>query len=896
MELRILDNNKIIRRKNILEVTNFNLSGPGSLFDPNIFGQGEKKYTQYGYIKLNGHFIHPLFYDMSNRLWRDLSSIVNGSKKFKIDNTGDLIPDENGDTGLDWLYTNFDKINLSKLKVSDKNKEDTKKMKMAYSKLTRDNFFVDKWLVMPQHFRDLDTSDGNIKVDELNQFYIDLIKATTFKARAQFSTAWNDSKIQGLLVSLFKHLQRHFDKRGQQNKAVMGRTVDNAVIMVIVAPEVRLKDKIGEGRYTLDKITIPLHQFLSASPIQAITATIQILRSFYNSGKIEGITEDQFNNYFTDEFVSEALSTYVKSRAERVRPVSTPNGNPIMLYYEFTDDTNKKVTKGEKPLVWVELFYLAAQVYKDYLRAVLVRYPVTEKGSNLFFTATPSVFTQDEGDVKIFLNKGDTEPIYQYEDNFPNTFIYNPSSTTLDRVFDETARMSNLLLSTLGADYDGDTVNIKFLYSKEARDAVDKIKQKPQNLLNLDGSCEKTIEKEGLQGLYNLTKSKYGLDTTSRNKEAENELMIFFKNKRIPSLGELLSLIDKYNIEDTVQWHGTYTTIGRVIFNEIVFSKIDSHKFINDTMTSSTLSKIINDYASLLIVKKINIEQFKSILNTAHDLGFGVTDIVSPGISTSMLVKEDKIFDKKMEEVYNKVKDKIEIDKDPSAMKVYEDEMIEFSKEHYKNNPMTDLYNSGAGPKWGVDWKNMKISMGILPDPGTGKVSLVKNNLKTGMNNDEIITVANLQIHGAYSRAKDVALGGHIVSRLIAAYQSLIGYKTDCGCNEYLETIDEERSDLLYRYIKNEKGGDDIFITLDNIHKYLNKPIKKRSPIFCKHKEGICSKCLGELIFLMTDEDKANIGLYVPIIGTTLLKAYMKATHDMGAKLFKINNLDDYIE
>ena len=76
----------------------------------------------------------------------------------------------------------------------------------------------------------------------------------------------------------------------------------------------------------------------------------------------------------------------------------------------------------------------------------------------------------------------------------------------------------------------------------------------------------------------------------------------------------------------------------------------------------------------------------------------------------------------------------------------------------------------------------------------------------------------------------------------------------------------------------------------------LNKPIKKRSPIFCKHKEGICSKCLGELIFLMTDEDKANIGLYVPIIGTTLLKAYMKATHDMGAKLFKINNLDDYIE
>ena len=120
-------------------------------------------------------------------------------------------------------------------------------------------------------------------------------------------------------------------------------------------------------------------------------------------------------------------------------------------------------------------------------------------------------------------------------------------------------------------------------------------------------------------------------------------------------------------------------------------------------------------------------------------------------------------------------------------------------------------------------------------------------------------------------------------------------YKGDCGSKEYLDTIDTRESDLMFRYVLDH--GEEVLVTKENIGKYLNKPIKKRSPIFCKGIHGgLCSHCLGEQPFMLTRDDSVNIGLYLPDMGSKILNAYMKATHDMGVKLYKINDLDEFIE
>ena len=115
-------------------------------------------------------------------------------------------------------------------------------------------------------------------------------------------------------------------------------------------------------------------------------------------------------------------------------------------------------------------------------------------------------------------------------------------------------------------------MSIKFLYSKEARDAVDKINSKPISVLNMSGKATKDIGKEGIQGLYSLTlvKNKV-LGPSSRNKEAETELHTLFDGKKgNVTLDSVLKIIDKYDVDTTVQWGGKFTTLGRVIFNEVI--------------------------------------------------------------------------------------------------------------------------------------------------------------------------------------------------------------------------------------------------------------------------------------------------------------------------------------
>lgn len=455
MQGRLLNINKMIRLKGIQEVVSQNIGGPGSLFDQNIFGYGESAAYTYGYIKLNGPVVHPLLYAISSRTWRDLPLIINGTKKFVIDESGDLVPDENGNTGLTWLYNNFDKISLKKLKDDTNAKLTTKKLKLAYDSLTKEKFFIDKILVLPLHFRDLDTDSGSVKMDELNQLYIDLIRAAEFRSRMTFESHWNDMKMQGIVNSIFDYFNRATNdkKTGILKSSAMGRNVDNSIRLVIVAPEIRPKDIIGKSRYSLGNISIPLHHYINGSPVHALSAAKKVLQTFFDYGKFGDLTQEAFDNHFSDEHLVEYMENFDHSQLERLKPVKGPNGETVSLYFEYNDDSGTTL-KETREMTWVDLFLYAVQLYKDNIRAVATRYPVTDKDSNIFVKPFPSVFVDDFGDCKIYLDKDSSEPIYEFEDCYPNVSKYIKNTHLIDRAFEETMRLSNLVLSKLGADFD----------------------------------------------------------------------------------------------------------------------------------------------------------------------------------------------------------------------------------------------------------------------------------------------------------------------------------------------------------------------------------------------------------------------------------------------------------
>lgn len=457
MIIKALNEDKMIKRKSCLEVINHHLEGPGSLFDPNIFGTGEDKKYKFGYIKLNGHFIRPSVYLVARRLFRELPSIVDGSSKFTIDKSGDLVLDNvNGNTGLKWFYDNFDKIKIKKLQDTEGNKLQTQLMKKSFYNLKRDEFFIDKVMVMPLHYRDINTEKNSVKIDELNQYYMDLIKAANFKKRQNplLDSTFGDIKIQGLIVNIFEYIANGtFGKTGLQRKGVMGKVIDNSIRIVIVAPEVRPKDTIGKTRYSLDNVSVPLHHFINSHPVQAISATRSVLQSFLNYGFFPSYDQEEFDNFFSDDYLKEIIKNFDHSQNERISLLKDEFGNTVKMYFEFKPEDGGSVKKEERELTWTDVFVMACSLFSHDCRALITRYPITGSKSIMPTKLNIKVFNDDEGDVKIFLKKGDRQPLYEFKD-YPDISKYLKNRSHLDRVFCETMQLSNLILKEFTADFD----------------------------------------------------------------------------------------------------------------------------------------------------------------------------------------------------------------------------------------------------------------------------------------------------------------------------------------------------------------------------------------------------------------------------------------------------------
>ena len=882
MKIRPLDIDKMIRKDGLKEVYNHTLEGPGSLFDPNIFGQGEEKKYRFGYIKLNGHFVEPGTYIMvSRRVFRNLPYIINKEKKFIINEKGVLEPNPDGYTGLNWLYENFNKLKF-------KDKEDAE-----INKYTRDDFFIDKLPVLPQHYRDINTTEGTIKVDELNQLYIDLIRSCNFKERQKdnksLDSSFIDMKIQGILVRIQEYLANlTFFKNGAQRRMVMARSVDNSSRTVITANEVRMRDTLGKNKVSLNSSTYPLHHIINMYPIHILNKVQSMLKYFYELGMMKDLSLEEFENYFNDDFIKEKMKAYYYSYKDRSEIITGPNGEQFIFDFEFISN-KKKESKFSRGLTWLELFYIAFSQIQESVRTQGVRFPTTGKGSVVLLKPYASTLTVSQGDLKIYHN--DTL-LYDLPDFCDVTkYIENP----VPQIYEETQKISNLLLSALSADFDGDKVITRSVYSENAVKEIDEYNDKPLSYLSVNGENIRDIGKEGIQCIYDLTLAKE-TELVDGSNEFNQEILEFFTPNREFKLEEIVDLINSHSIYTKVRFKGFNTTLGRVIFNEVIFNHIKDYTFKNETFTSGKCRKLFNDYVSkYLLTKKITSEEFKFALDKYHDLAFGLCDIVASATTLSMLIKDDPVWNKKQEELRKKYNIDKEDFNDPVDMAKYEKEMVEFAKTHYKDDDMYNVYESGAGPKWGVDFKNMKVGLGTQPIPGTTEVSIIKNSLKEGITTEDVMKAANSGSIGAIARGINTQDSGYKVKKMVAAFQSTFIYRGDCKCKKYHPIKDNNPQDLLGRTILDK--GKEILIDESNINTYLGKVNMKRTPMKCKSNNGgYCSACAGVMPLDISGSDRINIGLFISEIGSELSNKSMKKVHDLTQKMFTIEDLDEWIK
>lgn len=126
MKLDILNVEATVKGESLQEVINpiyfvkDNIPTDDGLFSYKIFGRpgSKERETKYAYINLKKRFIHPMVFELLKSLGISFENVILSKKFYKINDNGELIEDsENGETGIEFLYKNWNKIYYNILKL-----------------------------------------------------------------------------------------------------------------------------------------------------------------------------------------------------------------------------------------------------------------------------------------------------------------------------------------------------------------------------------------------------------------------------------------------------------------------------------------------------------------------------------------------------------------------------------------------------------------------------------------------------------------------------------------------------------------------------------------------------------------------------------------------------------
>jgi len=936
MKIEILDMNRIIAVNKLQEITSPRLFSNKMMYDPegilssDIFGisKGDRRNT-FAYIDLKRHFIHPhLYAKVVKQMFRGVIYILSGQKRYVIKN-GQLVEDpENGWTGIDELYKRWNEIDWSKSKSVDST---SKKLLMN---LSRDQIFIDKELVIPPAYRDVmiaGTIDSSDHVNELNDLYVKLIRSVALLSegglfsRTQYAT---QMKIQDTLVEIMEYFKHQVSrKQGLIRKNLIGKSVDYGVRTVISAPSYN-NENIGDNIIDVEHTAVPISEccslfypFIESWLKNFFTREIindPNLITFYDYETNKEITatmrdpEIQFSEKNIRKFINDYclnpdnrfkvvnVMVDVPAKTKKTLKASMILKGKIMLPNNATKVLNRSMTV-------TDILYLACVDVCEKRHVMVSRYPVgTDKG--IFFNKIRVQSTIKH--VNLIFN-GKEYPYYPDID-------FSISQDKVGVQFIDTLVMSNSHLDGMGADYDGDQVSVRGIYSDEANMEAEEIMNRKTSALNITGANSKGVAKEVYNSLYELT--KIGSTPSKKVNPGDTERFINLKPDNI-SRGFLAEMFadtvnnsgDKlntkirkarYNTWDIISVPANYffdnqesidMTVGRFIANKFILEApgiigITGVGIYNNILNKGTIGKLDNMIGQLYLEDKIDRKQFNSYLDHRDTIGYWLNGMLAHTISEKMLKPLPEIEKKKAElcKKYEKELSSGNID----IMTQVSDELVAYAKEILKGDSGMDLYDSGD-LDFGNNYKNNAIIKGAVMNKITGEFDFIDTSFMDGIKIKDIPAHANSILASQYPASIATADAGYMGKKLLALLQMMVLDEegSDCGTKNLIpiKITKANAENVVYTYYR--EGGQEKMFTREDISSHIGKTIMMRSPMSCTG-EKICSKCAGKLFYLL---GAYNAGLFAVQISHAALNLGLKAKHNSLVELYTINP-DDLIE
>ena len=928
MQVSILDLPKLIELNNLQEVKSSRLFNTKMTFDPDgilsneLFGLSKSdRRNTFAYINLHVKFIHPhLYKKVLGALYKNaIKYIVSGKKRYVV-RDGLLAEDPNGWTGLPSLYDHWNEIRWEKHPSSNKlNKE-------LMEKLERKDVFIDQVIVIPPAFRDVmlaGSMDSSDHVGELNKIYQQIIGLVSnlnsggLFTRTQYST---HSKIEDLLVSLYDYFKNLIArKEGLIKRNLLGKSVDFGSRAVISSAQYNVN--------RLDDMMVDLEH--SALPISSCCSNFYPLieawlKNFFQREIISDPNQIAFwdpvagrevtarlkdpDIQFSDKNIRKLINDYCMNPANRFATISvmaevqTSSGTKelkVVLVFKGKEITSNNTSKVlNRALTITDVLYMACVDCCESRHLMISRYPVgTDKG--IFFSKIRVQSTSEH--CRVIFN-GKEYPFYPVID-------LDADPHKVEMSFIDTLVMSNSHLDGMGADFDGDVLSVRGIWSDEANLEAEEIMSKKISALDISGKNTKVVSKEVVNSMFELTKIDPSGKTLSKeeckvflNTPATeitlSKLTHWFADTVDNSTGKKTGKRKaKYNTFDRIDIPAGYfydgqkelnTTVGRFIANKFMLEQsgvISVTYFVDDVLGKKGLGKLDDEIAYLYMTDKIDRPQFNKYVDARDCIGYWLNGMLAHTISDRMLKPLPEI-EKKKAELFKKYEKEIAAG-DIDVMTRVSNDLIAYAKEILKGDPGMDLYDSGD-LDFSNNYRNNAILRGAVMNKITDKFDFVGTSLMGGIEVKDIPVHANSILSSQFPASIATASSGYLGKQIAAMLQmtSVDVEGSDCGTKNLIpiDITKYNKDKMMYTYIDNG-SGQLILLEGHNIDQYVGKKVRMRSPMSCKN-EKICSICAGKLFHYLGVE---HAGLFGIQISYSALNLALKAKHCSVVDIFTMD-------
>ena len=443
-----------------------------------------------------------------------------------------------------------------------------------------------------------------------------------------------------------------------------------------------------------------------------------------------------------------------------------------------------------------------------------------------------------------------------------------------------------LVCTAFNADFDGDQMAVHLPLGPEAILEAQLLMLASHNILNpANGSPVTVPSQDMVLGLYYMTKARKSTKNLVVKGEgltfySVEEVHIAYNEKRVDLNATIKILTKVLNEEGELENQIIDTTVGRVLFNEVVPEKAG---YFNEVLTKKNLRDIIGQ-----ILKVTSVPETAEFLDKIKSMGYGFAfkgglsfslgDIIIPSEKLPLIEDANKKVDGIMgnynmglitnNERYNQIIDvwtSTNSHLTSLAMK-------RISEDQQGFNSVYMMLDSGArGSKEQI--RQLTGMRGLMAKPkkstaGGGEIieNPILSNFKEGLSILEYF----ISTHGARKGLADTALktadAGYLTRRLVDVSQDVIINTVDCGTlrgvtvtplrknEEIVEKLsDRIRGRVALEDIVNPRTGEVVVeagveisdLVADSIDDMPIESVEVRSPLTCEAKRGICASCYG---------------------------------------------------